>query len=293
MNLEARPDFIIIGAMKCGTSTLHAQLGFQPGMHMSEPKEPNFFSDDDVFQRGLDWYRSLFADAAPGDLRGESSTHYTKLPTHPQTLERLQSAFGDTPLKLIYLMRHPVDRLISHFIHEWSEGRYPESISQAIEEYEELIEYGCYAKQLKPWLDAFGKESVLPLFADGLRKHPQRTLQKVCDFIGYQGEVNWRMDEVDHNVGRLRVRKSPLLDFASKPPVRWLRRTFIPLTWRDRFKRRWMMTEKPTLSSSARLEVEQIFDRDLKTLGDWLDLELNCSIWKSIAAEANLEWAKE
>jgi hypothetical protein len=258
---------------------------------MSQPKEPNFFSDDDVYGRGMDWYRGLFSEAAPGDLRGESSTHYTKLPTHPQTLERLRLAFGDAPLKFVYIMRHPVDRLVSHFIHEWSEGKYSESISEAIEEHPELVEYGCYAKQLKPWLDAFGKESILPLFADGLRKHPQRTLQSVCDFIGYSGEPKWRVDEVDHNVGRLRVRKSPLLRVAAIPPVRWVRRTFVPESLRNRFKRRWMMTDSPTLSSSTRLEVEQLFDQDLKVLSEWLDIDLSCSTWKSFAAEANLQWA--
>ncbi len=58
------PDFLIVGAMKCGTSTLAAQLGAQPGLFMTTPKEPNFFSDDDVYARGMAWYRALF-DAAP------------------------------------------------------------------------------------------------------------------------------------------------------------------------------------------------------------------------------------
>ena len=59
------PDYIIIGAMKCGTSTLAAQLGMQDGMFMTTPKEPNFFSDDPIFDNGMDWYRALFTDAKP------------------------------------------------------------------------------------------------------------------------------------------------------------------------------------------------------------------------------------
>ena len=73
---------MIIGAMKSGTRSLHDQLDLQPGFFMSDPKEPCYFSDDDVFDRGEDWYRGLFSGAGAGDLRGESSTHYTKLPTH-------------------------------------------------------------------------------------------------------------------------------------------------------------------------------------------------------------------
>lgn len=114
------PDFLIIGAMKCGTSTLQAQLARQPGVFMTTPKEPNFFSDDAIYAKGPDWYAGLFADAAPGDLTGEASTHYTKLPTHPEALPRLTAAL-DAP-KLIYMIRDPVTRTVSHFIHEWSMG---------------------------------------------------------------------------------------------------------------------------------------------------------------------------
>ena len=59
----ALPDFFIIGAMKCGTSTLQAQLARQDGVFMTTPKEPNFFSDDDIFAKGRAWYEGLFADA--------------------------------------------------------------------------------------------------------------------------------------------------------------------------------------------------------------------------------------
>ena len=71
------------------TTTLHEQLARQPGVFMSSPKEPNFFSDDGNYARGLDWYSSHFVGARRGEIRGESSTHYTKLPTFPRTVERM------------------------------------------------------------------------------------------------------------------------------------------------------------------------------------------------------------
>ncbi|NNF72213.1 MAG: sulfotransferase, partial [Rhodobacteraceae bacterium] len=86
------PDFILIGAMKCGTSTLASQLGAQPGLFMTTPKEPNYFSDDAIFARGPDWYGGLFDGAGPGDLRGEASTHYTKRPDYPDTIARMKAA---------------------------------------------------------------------------------------------------------------------------------------------------------------------------------------------------------
>src|SRR6516165_1122868 len=106
-----RPDFVVVGAMKSATTTLHEQLARQRGVFMSRPKEPNFFSDDLIYARGWDWYSSLFNAADDGVLRGESSTHYTKLPTFPRTVERMTHFLPR--VKLIYVMRHPIDRLIS------------------------------------------------------------------------------------------------------------------------------------------------------------------------------------
>ena len=114
------PDFIIIGAMKCATSTLHEQLALQPAIFMSEPKEPNFFSNDEEYSRGPAWYQGVFNNAPPTSLCGESSTHYTKLPTYPLTIERIRKHLPPT-VKFIYIMRHPIDRLVSQYIHEWTQ----------------------------------------------------------------------------------------------------------------------------------------------------------------------------
>src|SRR4051794_32998775 len=105
---------------------------------MSRPKEPNFFSDDEIFARGFDWYTSLFQKAELTDLCGESSTHYTKLPTHPHTVERLASALPR--VKFIYVMRHPIDRLLSHYGHESANGRMTMGIGEAVDRFSELID---------------------------------------------------------------------------------------------------------------------------------------------------------
>jgi len=148
--MKDRPDFIIIGAMKCATSSLHDQLAATPGFFMTRLKEPNFFSNDEQFARGGDWYLSLFKHAAPGDLCGESSTHYTKLPTYPKTVERLYERLPDA--KLIYVMRHPVNRLISQYTHEWTEREIDVPIDEAIERYPRLTDYSRYTMQLESFI---------------------------------------------------------------------------------------------------------------------------------------------
>src|SRR5262249_42443904 len=155
------PDFVVIGAMKCATTTLHEQVARQPGVFMSRPKEPNFFSDDGVYARGPGWYASLFAEAGPADLCGESSTHYTKLPTYPRPVERMAELLPR--VKLIYVMRHPIDRLLSHYVHELTDGRITVGVREAVDLHPEFVDYGRYGMQLAPFLHEYGPESILPV----------------------------------------------------------------------------------------------------------------------------------
>jgi len=285
------PDFMIIGAMKSATSTLHEQLAANAGFFMSTPKEPNFFSDDAVWARGLDWYESLFAGAPPGALRGESSTHYTKLPTHPRTLERLTASVATR--KFVYVMRHPVERLVSHYIHEWSQGVYDEPIDEAVQQRPELVAYGCYGMQLAPWIESFGEGAVLPVFFERLTAAPQAELERVARFLGHTGPVAWRSELAAQNVSRERMRKSALRDaIVASPLLTVLRRTLIPRALRDHVKARWQMRERPELSAAVRARVEQAFDADLAALGARLGVKLDCASFRAVVSERSLEWIR-
>ena len=74
----ALPNLIIIGGLKCGTTSIHHYLGLHPEIQMSKPKELNFFVEELNWDLGLDWYASRFDDRF--GVRGESSPHYTNLP---------------------------------------------------------------------------------------------------------------------------------------------------------------------------------------------------------------------
>lgn len=283
------PQFIIVGAMKSATSSLQEQLVVQPGIFMSEPKEPNFFSDDDQFARGMDWYTGLFAEAGEGALLGEASTHYTKLPTHPNAVARLKQHVPEA--RFVYVMRHPVDRLVSHFIHEWSMGIYNCEIGQAVTRYPELVAYGQYAMQLKPYFDAFGKDAVLPVFFDRLIREPQAELERVCRFIGYDGSPVWQHGLKPSNVSSERIRRFPLYGLlVDSGPATWLRRSLVPQSWRDAVKGRLTMTKRPELDASTRAGLEEAFDRDLAELGAWLGQPLDCASFKQTTAARPLDW---
>jgi len=271
------PDFIIIGAMKSATSTLHKQLSAQRGIFMSTPKEPNFFSDDPIYKRGLDWYRGLFRKAEAGAICGESSTHYTKLPDYPHTIQRLKKAIPSP--KLIYVMRHPVDRLISHYMHQWSEGVITCDINQAIDHYPELINYSCYSKQLAPFIDAFGKEALLPVFFGDLKSFPQVSLEAIGAFIGVEdpASLRWGWQNSQDNVSKNRIRRfygSGLI--LNSKPMEWMRRAFVPKALRNYIKGYLTMGQRPSLSDQQLAKVTEIFDEDLKLLNNWFGIELTC-----------------
>lgn len=288
-SLSAKPDFIIIGAMKSATSTLHVQLARQPGFCMSDPKEPNFFSDDEVWAKGLGWYSSLFADASPSDLRGESSTHYTKLPDYPKTLARMRDHVPDA--KLIYIMRHPIDRLVSHYMHAWLESSMEGDINQAIGRYPQLVNYGRYAMQVRPFLESYGPENILPVFFERLTLHPQEELERVCSFLGYEGSPSWNSEQGKQNVSSERLRVDPFRDgLINFPPVKLIRQKIIPQAVRDRIKQMWQIRKKPELSLPARKRLMEIFDQDLKTIGEWVGADMDCMNFKDVVRSKPLNW---
>jgi hypothetical protein len=283
------PDFLIIGAMKCATSSLHEQLALQPGIFMTELKEPNFFSNDEQYALGMEWYLSHFASAKPDEICGESSTHYTKLPTYPQTIKRIRQDFPD--VKLIYVMRHPIDRLVSQYIHEWSQRFITVEINQAVDEYPELIAYSQYTMQLKPYFETFGQERVLPVFFERMITNPQDELERVCQFIGYEGKPVWDDELNAQNVSSDRMRKSGWRDFLVEAPgLKQLRRWLIPKSFRTWVRSLWTMKKKPELEPQQVEKLRAIFDEDLAVLGSWLGIELSCDNFKAMVKTEPRDW---
>lgn len=279
-----------MGAMKCATTTLHEQLERQPGLFMSHPKEPNFFSDDPVYARGFEWYSSLFRSARPGQVRGESSTHYTKLPTHPRTLERMRPVLPR--VKLIYVMRHPIDRLVSHYIHERTVGSTTSDILTAIDEIPGLVDYGLYSLQLQPFLEAYGPENVLPVFFRRLVRSPQSELERIGRYLGARGPLRWDASLKPRNVGSERLRRSVVRDLLVRAPVLTpIRQHLIPKAWTEPIKALWRIRlEAPELSPEILELLRDRFDADLAQLGDWLGIELNCENFREAVEGPSHDW---
>lgn len=286
------PDFFIIGGMKCATSTLHDQLAQIGSVFMSDPKEIYFFSDDPVYSNGLDWYRSLFAAAEPGQLRGESTTHYAKFPTYPETINRIkQAGLGDS--KFIYVVRHPIDRLVSQYIHEWSQRVISCDINAALDSNPELVQYSDYAYQLNHYLDAFPKENTLIVFFEALRDDPQRVFEAVCQFLEIDGPVSWDFELGASNVSSERVRKFPLYSLLiDSKPMAWLRQNLVPKSVRNRIREGLTMKKRPVLSDASLGRLEPMFDDKLKQFGNLLGIELNLKNYTDVSKNVAVTKAK-
>jgi len=181
------------------------------------------------------------------------------------------------------VMRHPIDRLVSHDIHQWSQNVFKCDINQAIEQYQELITYSCYAMQLAPYFEQFGRENVLPVFSEAIRHDPQVQLEKVAKFIGYESNVLWQSTEPSKNVSRDRIRKFPGYQFLIESTIMsQLRRNVVPSSLREKIKSKLTMQSRPKIDQKHIEELTLKFDQDLNALSDWLGLRLTCENYRDI-----------
>lgn len=180
------PDVFIIGAAKSGTSTLASRLNNHPAIFLRN-KEPEFFSHDQNFRRGLDWYCQNFAQARPDQLCLDASTGYTRAPQYPRAAQRI---FHYCPqAKLIYLMRHPVERAFAHYVHRFTKELFPgRPLDRSFEEHiaadPVCVDSSDYRLQLEMYLEHFEANAILPIFTSDLQQDESATLRKVADFLG-------------------------------------------------------------------------------------------------------------
>lgn len=259
------PDYIVLGAMKCGTTTLAAQLGAQQGLFMTEPKEPCYFSDDPVFARGPDWYAGLFAGAAPDDIKGEASTHYTKRPDLPETVARMQAVLPE--VRLVYMIRDPMARIVSHYIHEWSQRVLTEPLDSALETHAPLVDYGLYGWQISPFVEAYGAEAILLTSLERMKTDRDGELARIAAHIGHAGPVAWVEDNAAENVSSERSRKLPMHGLLVENPVATaLRRTLVPKSFRTWVRTSRQKKDRPEIPADRVADLHALFAEDRAVL---------------------------
>lgn len=178
------PGFLIIGAMKSGSTTLFDDLRTNPALFL-DVKEPDLLSLEEVeHPDGLARYQSLFANAQPHQLCGEASTSYTKHPKHIGAPQRAKQVLGEN-LKLIYILREPVARAVSQHYHVYFWNNEPRPMNQVpIDQLDEhIIDFSCYGRQLALWLEEYPLEQILILRFEEFIKDRVGHYRKACAFL--------------------------------------------------------------------------------------------------------------
>ena len=181
------PDFVIIGAMKAGTTSLYEYLSRHTEVCFATNKEPMYFSRDEVYGRGEEWYRNLFSSAHPAQLRGEASTCYSRAPHFPNVPLRMAQLIPQA--KLIYLLRHPVERAYSHYRwdmqHLHLHGKYDAvTFEQALASTTEYVDTSSYIRQIQLFLKHFDRKQLLVITLDELKHDATGTLDRCQRFLG-------------------------------------------------------------------------------------------------------------
>lgn len=178
MNRDGRPNLFVIGAMKCGTTSLHEYLDRHPDIGMSRLKEINFFSGENA-EKPMDWYLSHFDLSKP--VRGESSQSYSKAhdPYHRGAPARMAQLCPDA--KLVYLVRDPIDRYLSHIVENYLGET--EEIKRHNTSIDTYVRTGMYHYQVSFFLEHFPLEQILVVDSDDLRCNRLATMNRIFDFL--------------------------------------------------------------------------------------------------------------
>jgi len=219
------PDFLIIGAQKAGTTSLYHLLGRHPGVRPSVgSKETHFF--DDKYGLGLEWYRAQFPIERKGRRTFEATPYYLFHPLAP-----CRAAATQPDLRLVAIVRNPVDRAYSHYQHQVRQGREPLSFEDALAAEADRIEQesrdlaagriergrnhrrfsylarGRYAEQIERWLAHFSAAQLHVLSVEALVDAPEPTLAQLQTFLGLPVRELRRGRR--YNAGRYRDRMAP------------------------------------------------------------------------------------
>lgn len=272
-------DVFVIGAMKAATTGMCDWLGVQPGLTVCEPKEPAIFVSDEAARDWSPRIGTLFPRAGVDDLRIDGSTDYAKAPAVAGVPARV--ARHNPEARIVYLMRHPVERAISQYRFEWLLGGRSLPFERALEANPSLVDNGRYAFQLEQWLEHFGPDRFLLAFSESFFRDTAHEVGRVRDFLGLDPDERVAVPPVAHsNETAMLVMRSARLRALRGSRIGRAARALVPHTAVDRYKRRVQQRSRPEVSESTRARLHEVFDRDLERLRSLTGgPALTCETW--------------
>ncbi len=294
------PEVMIIGAAKSATTNLFLQLCTHPKIfdrHLEDEfghqKEPSFFSFDENYAKGLSWYTRLYEDARPDELCIDASTNYTRWPQLPLTAERMATHAPNA--RLIYIVRHPVERAYSHYVHRYTRELHPgEPVQATFEEHVErdpmCIDSSLYMRQIERYLEHYPRSALHVVLTTDFKRAPLETLRGICKFLDIDPDgarlrsMDDRNANVSHRITSSRIRKEITGRFTRIPLIGPLAR-LMPQSWRDRAYRALAKTSASRATAAAfspkpmtdevRANYLAFFERPNQELAEFLGRDLS------------------
>jgi len=274
------PNFIIVGAPKAGTTSLYHYLSEHPEVFMSEPKEMNFFSREEIEDQGLYYadfkakdmqsYERLFDGVKEEKAVGEGSVSYLFYPNTPQ---KIKDVLPD--VKIIILLRDPVERAFSHYLMDYRMGLVDLSFEDIVYQqsrhaqshlfYQQFVELGMYYEQVKRYIDLFGQGQVKIYLQEDLRQNTEGVVQGLYQFLNIDATFLPNLER-SHNAFSMPKRK--LIHKLYAFP---LLRSIALFLFRDKLKETvknifFERKRKPTLSQKTKAYLYDMYAKDIQKL---------------------------
>ncbi|MGH2817504.1 MAG: sulfotransferase domain-containing protein [Actinomycetota bacterium] len=268
------PNFLIIGAMKGGTTSLYRYLSDHPQIFMPSVKEPLFFSSN--WDRGIEWYERLFDGAGQVTAIGEASTEYTAFPHIPDVPMRVAKLLPE--VRLVYIIRHPIDRMLSEYHYNLVRGleRDP-SADRSLLEDSTYYNVSCYALQIEQYLEHFPRDQLLVLKSEDLKRDRVRTLGRVYEILGV--DKDWQPSDLweEFQTSSKKRSRRPVDQALRRVPGYRRLASVAPLSLKQ-VKYRLTTRKappKPRLSDGARREIEDRLRDDVRRLRRYMGDDLS------------------
>jgi hypothetical protein len=293
-----RPDFVVVGAPKAGTTWLYHNLAANPGVFLPPIKEPRYYGaepgervtfsgpGDDVwmrnFVRSAEQYGGLFAGAGEDQMAGEASSDYLyrSAVAAPRIREEIPEA------RIVVLLRDPAHRAHSNWLHHVRDGREtlpfgdaigaePERIRSGWAWWWHYVERGFYARQLAPFFDNFPEDQILIALYEELQRDPPALITRVCSFLGVDPVIDRTVTERRNESVAAR---SPA-HAAARRVVRpsGLSRALLPQRLRTAIRLRFdrATLHRPVIGQEEYRKLQRLYADDVSRLAGIADLDLS------------------
>lgn len=278
---------MIVGAQKCGTSTLYDILNLHPKLEGSKEKEPGFFSANTKWKSQLAGYEKNFS-IRDGAKYFEASTNYTFYP-HLSNKRIWDDIYEYNPdMKFIYIVRNPIDRIISSYMHGRQRGGIKREVNDNVINNTLCLDITRYYKQILPVVTKFGLDHVAIIDFDDLNKNRTNTINLLAKFLEIKFDFPENLDAIHTNnsIGKSKVHRR--LATPARITKKLIR--FFPQGLENKIKDVYeffapkfgmiVHNEKPELSNKTKRFILDSLNDDIDSLAKLMGKDL--SHWKKI-----------